>query len=105
MPAASFMEALVQRHFMAYFSRSLKVQSTGAILSLLTKSFNIMAAETDMFKLSVNPCIGIVNVRSASCINSGLIPFFSVPKTKADFCLRSKVDNCSPWRGLVATIC
>ena len=42
-----------------------------------------MAAETEMFKLSVNPTIGILRNPSAFFKISGDYPSLSVPKNKA----------------------
>src|SRR5690606_21219784 len=52
--------------------------------------FIIIAAETEIFKLSVKPYIGILIKVSAAFITSSESPVFSVPKKIADGFVMSK---------------
>ena len=52
-----------------------------------------MAAETEIFKLSVNPYIGIFKNPSALFKTVLLSPSFSLPKKKADFFVMSNSLN------------
>ena len=45
----------------------------------------MIAAATEIFKLSVNPTIGIVKISSELISTSSDTPDFSTPKIKADF--------------------
>ena len=45
----------------------------------------IIAAATEIFKLSVKPTIGIFKIPSALLMTKSDTPVFSTPNTKADF--------------------
>ena len=65
----------------------------------------MMAAETEIFKLSVKPCIGILRKTSAISFVLSDMPSFSAPKKKTDFLVTSKSESSQPSVcGVVATI-
>jgi hypothetical protein len=76
---------------MISFSLGVKFQSTVLFLNLNVMFSRIIAAATDIFRLSVKPTIGIFKKPSALFITSSETPDFSTPNTKADFLVKSKL--------------
>ena len=73
--------------------------------NLVVTCCKIIAADTEIFKLSVKPDIGIFKKTSASFNTASESPSVSLPKKKQDFLVTSKSYNSqSSLCGVVATI-
>src|SRR5690606_13147539 len=89
-PLTCLMDFLVQSNRFSRISSSDRGQSTSEVLNFWARSCRIMAAETETFRLSEKPSIGIFNRPSARCNTSSLRPSFSVPKNTAVLCFGKK---------------